>query len=94
MDYYAYDAIKQIDWTQINTYAVSDVYVGQQITYHYQIGNKCPIAVSMKEPDVIILHKTESVSGWPYIISEEDIQGFDLKNRVLEYENELYCVYK
>lgn len=94
IDYYAFDAVKNVDWTEINTYAVSDVYVGQQITYHNQIGNGLAITVDMDDPDIIILYKTENVGGWPFIISDDDIQHFALENRVLEYENELYCVYR
>ncbi|MCM1216897.1 MAG: hypothetical protein NC548_20555 [Lachnospiraceae bacterium] len=94
MDYYAYDAITHVDFTEVSTYAVSDKYAEQQVIYHYQIGNNLPVAMNVEQPDVIILHKTESVSGWPYIISEENIEGFNLKDRVPVYENELYCVYK
>lgn len=93
-DYYAFDAVKYVDWTEIKAYAVSDVYVKQQVIYHIQIGNGLDITADMETPDVIILYKSENVSGWPFIISDDDIQHFALENRVLEYENELYCVYR
>lgn len=94
IDYYAFDAVKYVDWTEIKTYAVSDEYVAQQVTYHNQIGNGLAITVDMENPDIIILYKTENISGWPFLISDDDIQHFALENRVLEYENELYCVYR
>ena len=93
-DYYAFDAVKYVDWTEIKTYAVSDVYVRQQVVYHIQIGNGLAITADLETPDIIILYKTDNVVGWPFIISDEDIRHFALENRVLEYENELYCVYK
>lgn len=94
MDYYALDAVQHVDWSEINTYAVSDIYVGQQVTYHEQLGAGFAITMDVKEPEIIIMYKTESANGWPFIVSDEDIQHFDLENRVLEYQNELYCVYR
>lgn len=94
MDYYAFDAIKHVDWTEISAYAVSDVFVERQIIYHHSIGNGLALEADKEFPDIVILYKTGSTGDWFYTITDEDIKAFDLENRILEYENELYCVYR
>lgn len=94
MDSYAYDAVKHVDWTQIRTYAVSDVYVDRQITYHNRIGSGLALEADRESPDIVILYKTGSTGDWFYIATDEDIKNFGLENRILEYENALYCVYR
>lgn len=94
MDYYAFDAIEHVNWAEINTYVVSDVYIGQQITYHNRLGAGLMIEADKEAPDIIILHKSESTGAWFNLLTDEDIQHLELDNRVLEYENELYCVYR
>lgn len=94
MDHCAFDALKHVDWTEISTYAVSDAYVEWQITYHNRIGSGLALEADRESPDIVILYKEGSTSDWFYLVTDEDMKNFRLEDRILEYENDLYCVYR
>ncbi len=92
LDYYALDAIKHIQWNDINTYMVSDVYIEQQVQFHKIIGDNMEMQIDNDSPDVILTKK--NLSGyWPEIISNENLQNCYVSERPVMYENEMYIIY-
>ena len=92
-DYYAYDAVKHIEWDNVGTYLVSDVYVTQQVEFHQIIGNDIELQVETDAPDIIITKKTTLTGVWPDVITDEALENCFISKRPILYENELYRVY-
>lgn len=94
-DYYAYEAMGSVEWEEISTYAVSDIYAKQQIVYHCNLGGvNVRMEYDTTAPDVVIMSKKLNIGHGSCIITEEEIQRLDLENRTLVYENDYYCVYR
>lgn len=92
LDYYALDAIEQVEWEEVGTYMVSDYYIEQQVQFHKIIGDKCELQVDMDSPDVILTKKQLS-EYWPDFITNEDLERCYVQEREVLYENEIYIVY-
>lgn len=92
-DYYAYDAVKEINWDDVGTYLVSDVYVEQQVDFHRVIGHGKDLSFDTDSPDVILTKKATLTSGWPNIINDEILNDCFISERPVIYENDLYIVY-
>lgn len=94
-DYYAYDAIKSVEWEEISTYAVSDIYANQQIVFHCNLGEKnVYVEYDIRVPDIVIMSKEVTIGQWPCMITDEDMQSFAIEDRTLVYENDGYYVYR
>lgn len=92
-DFYSYDAIRNINWDDVETYLVSDVYANQQIEFHQIIGEKRNLLVDTETPDVIITRKEPLTACWPDIITEDTLEKCHISERQVLYENEWYVVY-
>lgn len=94
-DYYAYDAIKRVEWEEISTYAVSDIYANQQIVFHCNLGKKnVYVEYDTRVPDIVIMSKEVTIGQWPCMITDEDMQSLAIGDRALVYENDGYYVYR
>ena len=93
MDYYAYDAIKNIDWSPYESFYATDVYANQQIMYHCIEGEEMLLQTDMNYPDVLFVSKNEMNGQWPYYITNEQLAKYCIEERELLYENTLYLIY-
>lgn len=93
-DYYACDAVRQVDWEEHFLYLAGDVYAQQQVEFHFVLGQGRKLQEELETPQVLILRKEPLTGRWPCLISEEDTEKYDLENRTLVYENTLYRVYE
>lgn len=91
-DFYAYDAVSNVDWEKADTYLASDYYVEQQVEFHQNIGEDRNVKIDMEKPDIIITKK-ELSGTWPDIITEEILYTYYVSERPVLYENEIYIVY-
>ena len=92
-DYYAYDAIENVDWNNVDSYLVSDVYAEQQVEYHLVLGDGKDICLDTEEPDVIITKKASLTGSWPDIITDQTLEDCSISEREILYENILYIIY-
>ena len=92
VDYYALDAIDNVEWDDVGTYMVSDYYMEQQVQFHKIIGNNMDLQDDYDSPDVILTKK--QLSGyWPDYITNEELDKCCVSERPIIYENEMYIVY-
>lgn len=94
IDYYAYDAVKHVQWEENDSYAVNDIFSRQQIIYHLQLGDGISLDEVGEKPDFAIIYKAENRGQWPFVISEEEIRNVISDDMSLIYENQLYEVYQ
>ena len=90
----AYDAIRNIDWSGVENYLAGDIYAKQQVEFFCVQGDGQELSSSLTEPEVVILYKTDTLGGWPYLVTDEQVQALRLEYWTLVYENDLYQVYR
>lgn len=94
LDDCSHDAVKHVEWRNVNSYMTNDVYMKQQIQYHYILGKNMDIPEDYETPQVILLKKNMNFESWANIIPEEALGKYDLDSRTVLYENKEYIVYK
>jgi hypothetical protein len=101
-DYYALDAIKQLDFSKISTYLASDIYAKQQFEFHYVVvvvaGQAMPVVFDNIAPEAAVIHKAlidEAGHGdWAYLFSLDELPQELIQKKYLVYENEQYYTYQ
>lgn len=91
-DYFARDAIRNIDWDDCMTYLATEVYSNQQVEFYQVIGKNRDLLFTTEEPDVIITRKNHE-NDWTCVVTQDTLDQCYLSERPVIYENELYIVY-